>query len=232
MANTIRADVLIERLGAENESWRIDAELRLIELGAAAVEPLVAALAHSEPSVRLHAVSALGRLRDPRGLDGVVAALGDLQNHGAVAIAAERALASWGEAAREAVLRAAREGGEALRARAVRTLGKMGGEGLVEPLTELLTDPLPGVRMQAAEALAKLRGRAAIDALAPLLSDPDKWVRWEVAATLVSVGCVRGEAVLREAFSDPDEQGTHVPSWAEDLLDEIEELRRLGTGIP
>jgi HEAT repeat protein len=67
--------------------------------------------------------------------------------------------------------------------------------------------------------------------VSPLLQDEDKWVRYGVAEALVSVGSVRGEEALREAASDPEELGTHIQFWAEDLLDAIEELRRTGRAL-
>jgi HEAT repeat protein len=64
--------------------------------------------------------------------------------------------------------------------------------------------------------------------IAPLLSDADKWVRYSVAEALVRIGSVRGRAVLEEARVDVEEQGTYIRFWAEDLLDQIEELERTG----
>jgi HEAT repeat protein len=232
MSDQVSPQVLISRLASNQEAWRVDAELRLVELGAPAVEPLIGALGHASPAVRMHAVHALSKIRDPRGVPVVVRALGDVENNGAVAIAAEKALAEWGEPARAPVLEAAERGAQSLRPRAVRTLGKIGGAQLEAPLLALLKDPSAPVRNQAAAALAQVVGERAIDAIAGLLTDPDKWVRYEVAETLVRLSCVRGESALREAAADPEEAGSHVQFWAEDLLDEIEELRRVGRALP
>ncbi len=232
MSDQVSPQVLISRLASDQEAWRVDAELRLVELGAPAVEPLVGALGHASPAVRMHAVHALAKIGDLRGVPVVVKALGDAENNGAVAIAAEKALGEWGEPARAAVLEAAQRGPEPLRPRAVRTLGKIGGAQLEAPLLDLLKDPSAPVRNQAAAALAQVAGERAIEPISALLQDPDKWVRYEVAEALVKLSCVRGEAVLREAAEDPEEAGSHVQFWAEDLLDEIEELRRVGRALP
>lgn len=225
-------EALIERLASENETWRVDAESRLIALGPAAVEPLLAALGHPSTAVRLHAVHALMKIGDPRGIPFVARALGDGENLGAVAIAAEKALVEWGAPAKPALLEVATSGPEALRPRAIRALGRIGGPDLEAPLRALLTHPAPAVRSQAAAALAACIGERAIEAIAPLLADGDKWVRYGAAETLVRVGSARGEGALREARADPEEQDPHTQLWVEELLDEIEELRRTGRARP
>lgn len=228
----VRPEILIARLTSPHESWRLDAEARLIALGESAVEPLMAALHHASPSVRLHAVHALARIGDVRGIPVVVGALGDSENLGAVAIAAEKALVEWGAPAKPALLEAVMNGPDAIRPRALRALGRIGGEDLEEPLKRLLSHPMPALRTQAAVALASAIGPRAIEIIAPLLSDPDKWVRYGVAEALVSLGSSRGEAVLREAAADPEEQGQHTQFWAEELLDQLDELRRTGQTRP
>jgi HEAT repeat protein len=222
----VRPEVLVARLSSDNEVWRVDAEARLIALGPDAVPLLIGALQHANPAVRIHAAHALGRIGDVRGIPAVVDRLGDTENNGAVAIAAEHALAAWGESAKPALLEVARQGAPAVRARAVRALGKLGGQGLEGPLRGLLTDAAAGVRTQAAWALTHLLGEHAVEAVAALLEDADKWVRYEVAEALVGVGSTRGEKVLEEARDDPEERGTHTQFWAEELLDQISELRR------
>jgi HEAT repeat protein len=228
MTEAVRPELLIARLTTDNEVWRVDAEARLIGLGAAAVPVLIGAMHHASSAVRIHAAHALARIRDPRGIAPVVEALGDSDANGAGAIAAEKALVEWGEPAKAALLEAAQRGPEAVRARAVRALGRMGGADLEGPLRALIADPSPGVRTQAAAGLAEVLGAGAVEVLRPLLADPDKWVRYEVAEALLRVGSAAGEAVLQEAASDPEEKGTHTQFWAEELLDQIAELRRTG----
>jgi len=228
MTETVRPELLIARLTSDNEVWRVDAEARLIGLGAAAVPLLLGAMHHASAAVRIHAAHALARIRDPRGIGPLVAALGDTDANGAGAIAAEKALVEWGEPVKEALLEGAQRGPEPTRARAVRALGRIGGPELEKPLRELLASPSPGVRTQAAAGLARILGGGAAEALTPLLSDPDKWVRYGVAEALVKVGSARGEAVLQEAANDPEEKGTHTQFWAEELLDQLSELKRTG----
>jgi HEAT repeat protein len=181
MSEQIRPELLISRLTSNNETWRVEAEVRLISLGAAAVEPLLAALHHASPSVRLHAVHALGRIQDERGLPAVVEALGETENLGAVAIAAEKALIAWGAPVKGALLEAATSGPESVRPRALRALGRIGGEDLETPLTGLLANPMATVRTQAAVALGRVAGERAVARIVPLLSDTDRFVRLGVA---------------------------------------------------
>jgi HEAT repeat protein len=232
MSDQLRPEVLISRLTAPNESWRLDAERRLIALGSPAVDALIGALQHAYPAVRVHAAHALAQIGDPRALSPLVAALGDSENSGAGAIAAERALVAWGEAAKGHLLEAAIHGPPHLRPRAIRALGRIGGADLESMLRSLLADPAAPVRTQAAAALAAALQQDAIEQIAPLLADPDKWVRYGVAEALVQIGCIRGQPALESARDDPEEEGGYVKLWAEELLDQIGELKRTGRAIP
>jgi HEAT repeat protein len=232
MSEPVRPEVLISRLTSPNESWRVDAETRLVALGEAAVDALIGAMQHAYAAVRVHAAHALAKIGDPRALAPLVAALADTDNNAAGAIAAEKALVAWGEEAKKPVLEAALNGPVNVRPRAIRALGRIGGTDLGSMLRPLLADPAAAVRAQAAAALAAALQQDAIGQIAPLLADPDKWVRYGVAEALVQVGCVRGQAVLEAAREDPDEEGGYVKLWAEELLDEIGELRRTGRAIP
>jgi len=224
----VKPEVLVSRLASDHEPWRLEAEARLVALGAGVVELLAGAVRHASPAVRLHAVHALARIGDARGIPAVVGALGDRENLGAVAIAAEKALVAWGEAVKPELLGAARSGPLPVRARAIRALGKIGGADLEAELAAMLQAPEPAVRAQAAAALGEVAGERAVERLAPLLEDPDRWVRHGAAEALVHLRSALGEKVLEAARDDPEERGTHVQLWAEELLDQISELRRTG----
>jgi hypothetical protein len=231
MTDQVKPEVLVSRLASDHEQWRLDAEARLIALGSPAVELLVNALKHASPAVRMHAVNALARIADARGIAAVVAALGDQENLGAVAIAAEKALVAWGPPVKPELLRAARAGPLGVRARAIRALGRIGGADLEPELEAMLSDPEPAVRTQAAAALCAVARERAVGRVAGLLEDPDKWVRYGVAEALVKEGSTLGRRALEEARDDPDERGTHTQFWAEDLLDQIDELERTGRAL-
>ncbi len=232
MTEQVRPEVLISRLTSDNETWRVDAEVRLVSLGEVAVDPLIGALQHAHPAVRIHAVHALSQIRNARAIPAVISALGDTENSGAGAIAAEKALVAWGEDAKAVLLVAAKNGAEHVRPRALRALGRIGGQDLQPHLELLLNDRAPAVRTQAAAALAAVLQDRSVEIIAPLLRDPDKWVRYGVAEALIRAGSIRGTGVLREACQDPEEQGGYLRHWAEELLDEADELQRTGRAIP
>ncbi len=232
MSEQVRPEVLISRLTSENESWRVDAEARLVSLGNGAVPSLIGALQHANPAVRVHAAHALARIGNPSAIPAIISALEDTENNAAGAIAAEKALVAWGEAVKGALLQTALKGPEHVRPRALRALGKIGGEDLEHPLRALLSDPAAAVRTQAAAGLAQITGPRSVEAIAPLLADGDKWVRYGVAEALVRVGSIRGASVLEQARKDTDEEGSYIKFWADDLLDEVEELKRTGRAIP
>lgn len=228
MSELLRPEVLISRLGGPNEGWRLDAETRLVALGESAVPTLLGATGHPHVAVRLHAVRALARIQSPRGLPAILEALADTENHCAVAIAAEKALIHWGEPVKAALLEAAREGPVAIRSRALRALGKIGGDELPAALSEFLADESGAVRLQTALALAEVSGEACIELLRRLLDDRDQHVRFAVAEALVGLGSTLGEEVLLLAVNDPDEEDLHVQYQAQQLLEEIAELKRAG----
>jgi HEAT repeat protein len=232
MTEAVRPEVLISRLTSDNQLWRANAEARLVQMGEAAVDALIGALRHAHPSVRVHAVHALAKLRSIRALPPVIAALADLENNGAGAIAAEKALIDWGEDAKPALLQAAQSGADPIRARAVRALGKIGGADLKPSLVSLLGDSSVAVRTQAAVAIAAVSPTDALQLLAPLLKDSDKWVRYGVAEALARLGSVRARSTLEAARDDPEEQGSYIRFWAEELLDDLEELERTGRAVP
>src|SRR5258708_17456770 len=176
MSEEVAPEVCISRLTEENRAGRADAEARLVSLGEAAVDPLIAALRHANPAVRVHAVHALARLRSPRAIAPVIGALSETENTGAVAIASEKALVEWGQPVKSALLDAAQAGPQAVRARALPALGRIGGEDLDPALRPLLGDPLASIRGQAAAALGTAIGERALRAIAPLRSAPR--TRW------------------------------------------------------
>lgn len=212
---------LIARFTAEEPQWRLEALGALVKLGSTAVAPLLEAAQSPLVAVRVHAVQALGKLRDERGLAVVLGALGERENHGAVAISAERALVEWGPGCKAALTYQALFGADSVRPRAVRVLGKLGGSSA--SLVRLLGDALDTVRLQAAEALAFADPKAALIELPPLLDDRTDFVRHGVAEALVGLGSSLATPLLAQALKDEATQ-----AWAEGLLEVLAEARREG----
>lgn len=215
---------LIARFSAENPQWRLDAVAHVVAAGPAVLPALLEAANAPSVEVRVHAVQALGKLREPGGLPAVVAALGETVSNGAVAIAAERALVAWGRpACGPSVGAVALHGEPNARARAVRVLGQYRCPELPPFLQRLMGDAQATVRLQAAEGLAAMDPQRALVQLPPLLDDRIDFVRWGAAEALVKLDCGLGDAVLAEALTHDE---TH--DWAEALLEQLADGRRQG----
>lgn len=220
------AKVLLSRFALEQEKWRVEAEDALVALGDTVVDLLIGALGHARPEVRYHAVRALARLRCARAVPTIAAHLGDTENRGAVAIAAEKALVDLGAPAVEALLAAARDGAEAVRPRAVRALGRIAATP-VEALRTLCASPQWTVRAQALAALARRAGEAAVPTLVAAIGDAEDWVRRSAAEALVDLRHPAGRPLLERILGDRDEEfDQHV--WAQNLLDRLDEYERVG----
>ena len=154
--------VLISRLALDDIRWRTDAEDRLVQLGEPAIEPLIGALKNVNPTVRYHAVRALTRFAErghhARLLPHLVERLADTDNNSAVAIVAEKVLVHLGKTAVPALLGASTDPArsQAVRARAVRALGKISRGVPIESVRPLLKDLDPAVRAQAATTVGTL----------------------------------------------------------------------------
>jgi hypothetical protein len=72
-----RVDQLIKQLGSSDAGVRVSAKAALVQIGASAVEPLIAALTHPDSGVRYRAAECLGEIKDPRAVDPLIAALRD-----------------------------------------------------------------------------------------------------------------------------------------------------------
>ena len=94
---------------------------------------------------------------------------------------------------------------------AVETLGKIGGEWSVEPLTDILCDDDHKMRWRAAQALGRIGDERAVEALINALNDDDRTVRLIAIRALDKIGdersvepltnILRDEPMLRESFT-------------------------------
>jgi HEAT repeat protein len=165
-----------------------DAELVLVNIGAAAVPAFISALANKDPDVRYYAVTGLGSI-------------------GAAAAEAIPALLS-----------ALADPSAEVRWNAAQCLGAIGQqpEMVVPALQALLGDKDADVRYCAALALGRYKN-AALDAkadLVQLLADPDSTVRWGAAGAIIGLGpaaTVDAEdellSALQTATEDPSTKG-------------------------
>ena len=170
----------------KNEQIRDGAVAALAELGAASIQPLVAALAEPDPySTSLapsNAARALARIGVP-AVDPLIGALDDRRARAA----ATSALAQIGAPAAESLVAALRNGGAQVRIGAGDALRKIGAPA-VEPLVAALDDKSEQVRAAAAETLGKIGDPRVPGPLTRALGDPAEAVRAASAKALEKLG--------------------------------------------
>ncbi|MGH7254971.1 MAG: HEAT repeat domain-containing protein, partial [Nitrospirales bacterium] len=130
--------------------------------------------------VRKFAIIALGKIKDERVLDPLMAQLkndefGDY---------ARDALIELGEPAVSRLIEALKDKDENVRKRAVIALGQIRAEEAIDALIERLQDKDWFTRLTAAAALEQIRDPRGREAIKPLLKDPDQVVRMRVERIL------------------------------------------------
>jgi HEAT repeat protein len=89
-----------------------------------------------------------------------------------------------------------------IRSRSAESLGNTGDLRAVEPLTGLLTDPVPDVVWVALLALGKLRDPRAINSILTCLESPDRWTRQGAAWALGEIGDQRTALIIAPLLTD------------------------------
>lgn len=185
--------------------------------GAAAVEPLIAALADNKVVVRRSAARALGLIGDRRAVEPLMGLtkddhpdvrehvyhslgqLGDVRALQALITGAnDDNLEARGAAvtalgalkdprALEALFACTRHGDNHIRGAAIEALGEIDDPRVIEPMVNALTDKRHNVRKAAADALVK-QGGSIVEALLPALQSTDEVARSSAAETLGQLG--------------------------------------------
>mgnify|MGYP001627115802 CR=1 FL=1 len=177
---------LIEQLASEDELVRVQAGEFLIQMGSAAVRPLVETLQNPRYPARPLIAATLGQIGDRRAVEPLIHALKDpdklVRYHSALAL------------------------GKLKDRRAVKPLIY----ALFDEMPPIGPDPLTGdlitVRAAAAQALGELRAEEAIPALKVLLTDENRGVRRSVIQALGQIGTEEALQILREAvWQEQDE---------------------------
>ena len=188
----------------------------LVELGAAAFQPLLAMLKDEDNDIREEAARALGTLGDKRAIKPLAAAVAD--EEGDVREAAMEALLRLGEEGFKQVTDVLKNHKDELtRSRAAEVLGRSDDRRAVEPLKAALRDRNQSVRGWAALALDELEWRPTSDADRAWLLAAD--YRWEKVAKL---GSAAVDALL-VALKDEDSPG--VRASAARALGQIADIR-------
>ena len=189
---------LIKALGyAGDYHLRDAAQAALLEIGASAVEPLIAALKDSGWSGRFGAAQVLGKMGDPRALGPLTALLSDKDESMHVAgIGGLGELRDPGGVAPLAALLS--DASEDTRRQAALALGYIGHVSAVQPLVVALRDEDSGVRWVSAQQLGRIRDSRAVGPLIDALKDPDSDVRKRAAEALGAIGDARAFGPLTE----------------------------------
>ncbi len=170
---------LIEQLTAEDELVRIQAGEVLIQMGSAAVRPLIEALQNPRYPARPLIAALLGQIGDKRAVEPLISALKDndklVRYHAALAL------------------------GRLKDRRAIKPLVY----ALFDEMPPIGPDPLTGdlmtVRAAAAQALGELRAEEAIPALKVLLTDENRGVRRSAIQALGQIATKEAIGVLSKA---------------------------------
>jgi len=162
---------------------------------------LMTALASPDWIVRMHAAKALGRIRDPEAIGGLVPRLQDSVK--AVREEASAALAAIGEAALPSLLAALTHSEWLVRLHAVEALGKTRStEGVVPLLSVLFNDQDRAVREDAVRALGQIGDARAVEFLITALKEAG--LRPLAAEALGLIGDRRAVPVLIDILEGVD----------------------------
>ncbi|MCS7264747.1 MAG: HEAT repeat domain-containing protein [Armatimonadetes bacterium] len=177
---------LIEQLASEDEIVRVQAGEFLIQMGSAAVRPLIEALQNPRYSARPLVASTLGQIGDRRAVEPLIQTLKDqdklVRYHAALAL------------------------GKLKDRRAVKPLIY----ALFDEMPPIGPDPLTGdqmtVRSAAALALGELKASEAVPALKVLLKDENQSVRRSAILALGQIGTREAIRALKDAvWQESDE---------------------------
>jgi HEAT repeat protein len=192
------------------------------KIGAPAVEPVAAALKDGDPDLRRAAAKALGEIGAP-AFEPLAVALKDSDSR--VRQAAAKALGKMGTPAVEPLTAALGDKGKGVRSAAARALGKIGTPAF-ESLTAALKDSDSDVRQAATRALGEI-GVPAFEPLTAALNDSNSDVRQAAAKALGKIGTPAVEP-LTAALKDSDSDVRQVVATVLEAIDWQPDQDKLG----
>jgi HEAT repeat protein len=176
---------------------------RCVQIGASAVEPLIAAIEDQDQNTRRAAATALGQIGDRRAVKPLAAVLKDKSNSDDVRQAAIQALGQIGDAhAVKPLIAALKHGGndDNVRRAAAEALGQIGDASAVKSLGIALKYKSLEVRKAAVQALGQI-GAPAIEPLTAALNHAyGIQVRIDAATELDNLGWQPDEGVAGAAY--------------------------------
>jgi HEAT repeat protein len=151
---------------------------------AANTDELIQRLNQDDVIARLHAVKALGEIKDARAVEPLSAVLKDSK----CGLQAANALANIGRPSIPSLVTALKNNSPIARRNAAMALGKIKDASAVKPLIVALDDENPIVRRNAAKALGEIRDNSAVEPLTSALKDDSPIVRRNAALALKEIG--------------------------------------------
>jgi HEAT repeat protein len=151
---------------------------------AANTDELIQQLNQDDVIARLHAVKALGEIKDARAVEPLGAVLKDSK----CGLQAANALAKIGKPSVPSLVAALKSDSPIARRNAAMALGKIKDASAVKPLIVALDDENPIVRRNAAKALGEIRDNSAVEPLTSALKDDSPIVRRNAALALKEMG--------------------------------------------
>jgi HEAT repeat protein len=221
LGDTRAVEPLIAALRDEQELVRQDAVLALGQIWQL---PDLTRLGSNDRSVRRKAAETLGKLRDTRAVEPLIAALKD-KDKGVRRKAAEALGKLQGVQAVEPLIAALKDEHELVRQVALRALGQI---WQLPRLAELGSSSR-SMRREAVEALGKLRDARAVEPLIVALEDDDWWVRSGAARALRKLGDTRAVEPLIAVLRDEEELVRQHALRALGQIWQLPDLTRLGS---
>ncbi|HID08102.1 MAG TPA: HEAT repeat domain-containing protein [Armatimonadetes bacterium] len=201
---------LVQQLGSDDEVTRMQAGEMLVNIGRAAVKPLIAALESHDHPARHMVAATLGYLGDKRAVPVLIEALKDddhlVRLHAAAALgklrdtrAVEPLIHALFDAASHVDVDPFTGDALTVRAAAAQSLGDLRDARAVPALIAALKDPNRSVRRAAVQALAHLRDERAVSALLELLDDEnDIHMQQLIVRAIARIGSAHAQQVLSE----------------------------------
>lgn len=152
----------------------------LAQVGSPAVEPLIRYLRHWD--IRKYVIKALGKIKDERVLDPLIAQLKS-DEFGEDAV---EALVELGSPTVGRLVEALKDKEETVQKRAVIALGRIKDSAALDPLIDMLHHKDWFTRLTAAAAIEKIGDERGRQAIKSLLKDPDLVVRMRVERILAA----------------------------------------------
>ena len=143
------------------------ATIILTQFRTQAVPALMPLLTDQDPRIQLRAISALGRMQDPRAIPQIITFLGNAD--ATIANMAEDALCTMGKAASAPLQEALHDKKAVVRRLAARSLGQIGDANAGQQLLGLVDDEAADVRAAAITSLGLLHEQGAVPAIIRLL---------------------------------------------------------------